>query len=167
MKELFSSMTQTGCVRWIGLRPARREPMQVVQEAQIDVNVGLEGDRFSGKPGSKRMVTLIQEEHLAVMAKFLERDAIDPALLRRNILVSGINLAALKTPDKSLDFRIGDAVLKATGDCHPCSRMEETLGTGGYSAMRGHGGITATVISGGMVRVGDEVKLIVPAAYSS
>ncbi len=76
-----------------------------------------------------------------------------PALLRRNIVVSGINLLALN----GAQFSIGGALMEGTGHCHPCSRMEETFGPGGYNAVRGHGGITARVLSGGVVRVGDPV----------
>jgi MOSC domain-containing protein YiiM len=73
-------------------------------------------------------------------------------------MVRGINLLALKDQQ----FQIGEAVLETTGLCHPCSRMEENLGEGGYNAMRGHGGITAKIIKSGRIKVGDKVKLINP-----
>jgi MOSC domain-containing protein YiiM len=99
-------------------------------------------------------VTLIQHEHLATVAALLGRDAIDPAVLRRNIVVSGINLLALQ--DRT--FQLGETVLEGTGPCEPCERMELNLGAGGYNAMNGHGGICAKVVAGGVVRVGDVVN---------
>ncbi len=146
---------QAGMVEWIGLRPARREPVQPVQETYARPGTGLDGDRYRGTPDGKRQVTLIQAEHLAAVASFLGKDSVDPALLRRNIVVRGINLQALK----GRPFRVGGAVLELTGDCHPCSRMEENLGTGGYNAMRTHGGITARVLREGPIRVGDAVEV--------
>ena len=156
IQSLLNSLPQTGEVLWIGLRPGHRLPVQVVEGAEAVVGNGLVGDRFRGRGAeSQRQVTLIQAEHLVAVGSFLGGAAIDPALLRRNIVVSGLNLLALK--DKR--FRIGEAVLEYTGNCHPCSRMEETLGPGGYNAMRGHGGITARVIEGGLIRVGDGVGM--------
>jgi MOSC domain-containing protein YiiM len=65
-----------------------------------------------------------------------------------------VNLVSLK----GLAFRIGEEVLLvATGPCEPCSKMDRALGEGGFHAMRGHGGITARVLRGGVVRIGDPV----------
>jgi len=127
--------------------------MFALESVQIDLDKGLQGDRFNGSPGNPRQVTLIQQEHLDVIAACLNRGPVPPSLLRRNIVVSGINLLALK--DKR--FRIGDAVLEYSGLCHPCSNMESRLGAGGYNAMRGHGGITARVCEAGRVRLKDAV----------
>ena len=152
-------MPQVGTVCWIGLRPHKSGPIDVVNEVMADIDSGLIGDRFSGAPGAARQVTLIQKEHLHAVASVLGTEDVDPALLRRNIVVAGINLLALKKQR----FRIGEAVLEATGNCQPCSLMEKQLGPGGYNAMRGHGGITATVRTRGMIRVGDNVCLLTDA----
>ncbi len=155
IKELFDTLPQVGRVAWIGIRPERRVDLEEVASVEANTESGLVGDHYHGSSG-KRQVTLIQGEHLDGMASMLGKKEIDPLLLRRNIVVRGINLLALKDQN----FRIGEAVLETTGLCHPCSRMEENLGEGGYNAVRGHGGITARVLQNGTIRVGDEVAKI-------
>ena len=156
LNDLLATLPQRGCVTWIGVRPARAAAMTIVDAAQVEIGRGLIGDRYNGTAQSKRQVTLIQAEHLHVVAALLDRMEIDPALVRRNIVVSGINLLALQ----QAKFAVGEVVLEGSGGCHPCSRMEAALGAGGYNAMRGHGGITARVLQQGVIRVGDEVRLV-------
>ena len=154
IQALMNTLPQVGKVEWIGVRPARGEAMIELEAVEISVDQGLEGDRYSGRRGGTRQVTLIQYEHLSVIASCLGRDILSPSLLRRNIVVSGINLLALK--EKC--FQIGNAVLEFTGLCHPCSNMERQLGAGGFNAMRGHGGITASVLEPGQVRLDDKLS---------
>lgn len=125
--------------------------MQVVEVAMLDPEQGLIGDHYSSRTGGARHVTLIQAEHLAAIAAHLGLESVCPDDVRRNVVVAGINLAALK----GRCFRLGEALMEATGECHPCSRMEEILGPGGYNAVRGHGGITARVVERGTLRLGD------------
>lgn len=153
LESLKSTFAQPGCVTWIGVRPARLKPLQPVESVQAIEALGLEGDHYAS-PGGKRQVTLIQAEHLQTVADLLGMGTLDPGLVRRNIVVSGLNLLALK----GKRFRVGDALLEYTGPCDPCSRMESNLGKGGYNVMCGHGGITARVISGGLIRLGDAVS---------
>lgn len=153
LHELLASVPRAGKVQWIGVRAVRREPMILVDAVEAREGRGLTGDHFRGGASGKRQVTLIQAEHLPVIGALLGVDAVDPAHLRRNIVVSGLNLLALS----GAQFAIGGAVLEGTGQCHPCSRMEETFGPGGYNAVRGHGGITARIVSGGVIRLGDPV----------
>ncbi|HWS77120.1 MAG TPA: MOSC domain-containing protein [Thermomonas sp.] len=150
--RLFGQFPRAGRVQWIGLRPARDVPMQPVDSVEAEAGAGLVGDRYTGGSG-KRGVTLIQAEHLAVIAALSGHGEIAPATLRRNLLVSGIPLVALK----GRRFRIGEVLLEGTDDCDPCSRMEAALGPGGYNAMRGMGGLCARIIEGGTLRAGDEV----------
>lgn len=146
---------QPGRLEWIGLRPARREPVVSVDRTEALTDLGLAGDRrCDGMAGSARQVTLIMAEHIDVVARLLQRETIDPALLRRNLVVSGINLQALRHQR----IRIGNAVFELTAQCHPCSRMEETLGPGGTAAMLSHGGLCAKIIQSGEIRVGDAVE---------
>jgi MOSC domain-containing protein YiiM len=150
LKALIAGYAQPGTVTWIGLRSERRAGMTAVSEGVVEAD-GLVGDH--ARPG-KRAVTLIQAEHLPVIGAMLGRGAVDAAVLRRNLVVSGINLSALK----GREVQVGDAVLLFEVMCAPCSRMEEALGKGGYSAVRGHGGWCASVVQPGLIRVGDAVS---------
>ncbi|MGB0967178.1 MAG: MOSC domain-containing protein [Halocynthiibacter sp.] len=76
-------------------------------------------------------------------------------MLRRNLLVSGINLSAMRNHQ----IKIGEVVVEITIPCAPCSRMEAILGHGGYNAMRGHGGWCARVITPGKIQIGDPITL--------
>ncbi|HVZ30098.1 MAG TPA: MOSC domain-containing protein [Asticcacaulis sp.] len=154
LAALMNAPMRPGTVAWIGVRPKRRAPMSIREVVALDPRHGVIDDRYDGRSG-ERHVTLIAREHLAAIAAFLGQD-VRPEQLRRNIVISGLNLLALK--DKR--FQLGEAVLEMTGECHPCSRMEQTFGPGGYNAVRGHGGITARVLTGGEVRLGDQ--LVVP-----
>jgi len=154
LNQLIQNLPQQGQVEWIAIRPEKRKPLKVLDKVSVLEN-GLEGDHYAGGSG-KRSVTLIQAEHIMAIASLLHREKIDPLDLRRNIVVSGINLLALK----DREFKIGSAILKMTGRCHPCSRMEETFGEGGYNAVRGHGGINARVILPGEICLEDKVEVI-------
>ncbi|UOA09899.1 MOSC domain-containing protein [Methylobacter sp. S3L5C] len=154
LAELMQLFPQSGELVWIGVRPARGEPMITVNKVLADQRSGLIGDRYNGSSG-KRQVTLMQWEHLSVLESIMGK-AIVPELLRRNLVIKGINLLALKNQQ----FRIGEVVFQTSGYCHPCSKMEKLLGFGGYNAMRGHGGLTAQVLSGGVLRVGDDLTVL-------
>jgi len=156
MAGLLATMPQTGRLDWIGIREVKREPLTLLDHVEVIENRGLAGDHRIKREGGKRQVTLIQAEHFPVLAAITGHDDIPPEWLRRNLVVSGINLYALR---KSR-FMIGDVLLQGSGSCPPCSRMEKILGPGGYNAMRGHGGINAQVILGGEIKIGDTVKYI-------
>jgi MOSC domain-containing protein YiiM len=154
LQELMSRFASEGEITWLGVRPQRGAPMITPTEVELRRGEGLVGDRYSSRrTDAPRQVTLIQAEHLAVIAALVGASEILPSQLRRNIVVSGINLLSLV----NRSFRVGGARLTGTGRCQPCSKMEKALGQGGFNAVRGHGGITASVLEDGIARIGDPV----------
>jgi len=143
-------------IEWIGVRPQRREPLVAVTEAEAVADLGLRGDhRMSKTPGSGRQVTFISREFVTQIEQHLGTSDLDPAVLRRNIVVSGINLNALRRQQ----FWFGEALFEATQLCHPCARMEAELGPGGVVAMMGYGGLCAKVLQTGQIAIGDSLRL--------
>jgi MOSC domain-containing protein YiiM len=159
IRDLLKPPHIDGRVESIIVRGAPRDPARRIAETMAIARVGLADDRL-GQRGeaelSTRQVTLIQAEHLAVIAGLARVDRVDPIDLRRNLVISGLNLLALKNSQ----LQVGQAVLEIVGPCQPCSRMEESIGPGGYAAMRGHGGMTARVLVGGAIHEGDLVRAV-------
>ena len=145
-----------GRIEWIGLRRQHRGEIDSIASAQLHAGRGIAGDHGAARAGGKRQVTLIQQEDLPLIARAADVDAPGFETLRRNLVVSGIDLRGLK----HRRFRVGgQVVLEGTGDCSPCRRMEQAIGRGGFLAMRERGGITAVVHTGGMIKVGDPVAI--------
>ena len=157
LQALIADVPQTGRVCWIGVRPESRADMLELEAVEARREAGLTGDH--ARPGARnaRQVTLIQWEHLAVISSLLGRTAEQPILaqdLRRNLVVSGINLFSLK----GRRFRVGQAILETTGWCQPCARLEQRLGR-----------ITARVIESGIIRLDGELRVepLGPHGYAS
>ncbi len=144
-KALLDATSQVGRVERLGVRPERKATV-------VELTRWTPGEQDHGKVDSKRAVTLIQAEHLPAIAAILDRP-VDALSLRRNVVVSGINLASLI----GRRFQIGELTLEGTELCEPCMALEEILGPGGYAATIGMGGICAKILEPGSIEVGAEV----------
>ncbi len=143
-----------GKLEWIGLRSERRGEVLVVDEAEAVVGQGLVGDhRMKKSPGSARQVTIISSEYIQQICQHTGHQSIDPRLLRRNLVISGMNMNLLRYQR----LQIGEVIIETNALCHPCSRMDENLGKGGTAGMFGYGGLCAKIIQGGRFAVGDAV----------
>lgn len=147
INSILAQAPQTGRIERIALRPGKGKPLVEVQSWDLS-----SGPKDYG-PTKERAVTLIQAEHLPIIASLLGRDDWDYTHLRRNILASGINLRALI----GWRFQIGSAILRGTDECDPCEQMEDTLGPGTLHAMIGHGGLCAAIETPGSFKVGDPI----------
>jgi MOSC domain-containing protein YiiM len=166
LRALTAQFPRAGRLDAIWVRGQRRGAMHAMVQAQAQVGRGLLGDHRSAtlrtEPDRRsREITLIQAEHMPLVAQWVGMASLDAGLLRRNLVISGLNLLSMRSPfaDARLVWQLGDEVLlQITGTCDPCSRMEALLGPGGYNAMRGHGGLTAILMRGGRLKVGDQLR---------
>ncbi len=155
INQLKKNYFRSGNIEWIGLRTGQGKQIIPVETAELSQNHGLVGDKAGQRPGGKRQVTLIQAEYLPVMQSLLNNQNITPEILRRNIVVSGINLSVMR----GLRLKVANAIIEITGNCAPCYKMEEALGFGGFNAMRNHGGMNAMVLKGGEISIGDGLQV--------
>lgn len=114
-------------------------------------DIGIEGDRHAGE---HRAVSIVCTGELARAAADLGIEQIDGLRTRRNIVVDLDELPRTH----GAEFSIGDVRLAVWRDCAPCNLMDETFGDGASTALRQRAGITASVVQGGTVRVGDALS---------
>ena len=129
-----------------------REPMRVVDSANLVTGLGIEGDRHATSEGPRksRQVLLMDE---AVLTSF----GLSHGEVRENITTSGIVLHSLPTGQR---LALGDeVVLEITGHCAPCPRMDE-IRIGLREELVGQRGMLTFVIQGGTVQVGDAVRAL-------
>ncbi len=137
---------------WIGLRPRHRSPVAPVDRAEARAGLGLLGDH-ARRRDSARQLTLIHRGDIEALEAALGQP-VDPSLLRRNLLVDA-PAGWLRVGHR---YVAGPVVLEITGPCAPCGRMREALGEAGYRAMRGRGGVTARLLTGGCLRLGEPIR---------
>jgi MOSC domain-containing protein YiiM len=126
-------------------------PAQAIDEIEIVANFGLKNDYRSGAD-SDREVTIVAQEMLDTVGAELGL-TVAPGASRRQIVVQGLNLNDFigKT------LKIGNVELKGTELCQPCGRMEEMIGPGAQDALLDRAGLCCHAVTGGMVRIGDQI----------
>lgn len=130
------------------------------EEATLVAGKGIVGDRNYNEEGAidEEQFTLIERENVA---HFVETTGLDIATIntRRNVATEGIALNELV----GKEFSVGDVRLKGIDLCHPCDYLSGLLATETVSktdvlkGLAGRGGLRAEILSGGTVRIGDEI----------
>lgn len=143
-------MTASGRVEAIWIKRNKRGPMDPVTRADLVRGRGMVG---CADQGGKRQVTLIAREAWDALREELG-PALDPAMRRANLLVSGIELA--RTRDRTL--RVGAVRLRIHGETRPCHIMDEALpGLRAALDPDWRGGVFAEVLDDGAIAMGDPV----------
>lgn len=143
----------------IQIAPSGGAPMQSLAVARAIAGKGLEGDRYSeglgtysNQPGSGRALTLVESEALLALKREYDVD-VDAAHARRNLVTERVALNHLV----ERNFRVGAVILRGTRLCEPCSHLEKLTRPGALRGLIHRGGLRAEIISGGVIRVGDDI----------
>lgn len=151
-------MSGLGRLIGIAVRPAYRAPMQTLEAADVAVGGGVAGDYKGAKHPRRGVTVLAREAWEAALADLGEqKDALAWTARRANLLVEGVELPRAVGGV----VRVGPVVLEVTYPTTPCARMEEArpgLLKALYPDWRG--GITASVLEGGRIALGDAVEVL-------
>lgn len=153
----------SGVLVGIWVADAAAAPCRSVDRVEALAGRGLEGDRYASGAGFWKatdgcQVTLIAEEDLARAER---RYAIPLAAgqHRRNLVVRGLRPEAVR----GRHLRIGAALLAWHRPRPPCLYLDSITRRGTAKALGRHSGICLRVAEGGLIRVGDGVRLITSA----
>lgn len=125
---------------------------------------GLRGDRYGAaqgtysgqrRPDHERGVTLIAAEAVAAAAAEAQIP-LDPSETRRNLVVAGVDPAALNAL-VGREVRIGTVVLRVVDLADPCTHLERLTRPGVRVALLERGGLRCEIVTGGRLVVGDTV----------
>jgi MOSC domain-containing protein YiiM len=143
--------TPSGTIRALLLAQERGTPMKRVPEAQAVEGRGFVGDRHGKKkPHGKRQLLLLDMTSTEALR-------LSVGELKENVVLSGIPLESLPAGQR---LALGaEVVVELTEPCVPCSKLER-IRPGLLKESWGQRGQLARVLRGGMVREGDEVRLL-------
>jgi MOSC domain-containing protein YiiM len=143
--------------RLIGIarREKSRAPMEMLHSAEISTEAGLVGD-CKGIKFPLRQITLLQRELWEAALFTLGNPDLDWTARRANLLVEGVNLPR----GIGSEITVGDVILEVTAQTSPCAQMDHAWqGLRRALAPDWRGGVTTRVLTGGMISIGDEVRV--------
>ena len=128
-------------------------PLEFLDDVKAVAGKGLEGDR-KYDTGEHRAITIVSEAELSDAAAEWGHD-IETGSTRRNVTVTDVHLPR----EQGARITLGDVVVEVHQDCAPCYKMEDCVGPGAQEALKLRAGIRGSIVSGGVIRVGDPVSI--------
>ncbi len=134
-------------------------PLEERREIECVAGQGIRGDRFFAfKDDYQGQVTFFSREVFDELAREFGLTTKSPGVLRRNIIVSGVDLNDLI----GAEFELQGVQFRGTQHCKPCDWMNLAFAPGTEPFLRrGKGGLRARILSGGRLSVGDaQLKIL-------
>ena len=123
----------------------------MVEEGRIEclAGRGIRNDRFFDfKEDYKGQITFFSQEVYEDLCKALQIHDKPPSVFRRNVITSGIDLAAWF----DAEFELQGVRFRGRGECKPCHWMDQAFGPGAERALEGRGGLRAAILTDGLLR---------------
>ena len=151
-----AAVTARGMVEAIVLAGTAEAALSTVATARAIAGRGLEGDRYAAGEGTFSLKGGHGRDLTLVTAEALEDVGLTASEARRNLVVRGIDLDALR----GRRFRVGEVECLGQRRCEPCAHLERLTRPGVLRALVHRGGLRADVLRGGELRVGDPVEAL-------
>ena len=140
-----------------GTTPLDQEPDRR-DHLEIRAGFGILGDRYAGRPAHRdAQVTVLAVEALESLAAELGAAPFDPLLPRRNVVLRGAEVEALRGQEFVLDCGAGAVLLRGGRPAQPCAWMDAVLAPGAHRGLRGRGGVRCAALADGVLRLGPAV----------
>lgn len=128
-------------------------PFQESPEIECVAGHGIRGDRyFDYKDDYQGQVTFFSREVFDDLARELALTTKSPGVLRRNVIVSGVDLNELI----GVEFELQGVQFRGSQHCKPCDWMNLAFAPGTEPFLRaGKGGLRARILTDGRLQLGD------------
>jgi MOSC domain-containing protein YiiM len=138
-------------------------PLVEVQRIECVAGRGIRGDRyFDYRKDYKGQITFFSMKIFRKLEAAFGLMSKSPGLLRRNVIVSNVDLNDLI----GVDFEIQGVKFRGTGHCKPCYWLDTAFAPGTEDFLRENGGLRAQILSDGAIATGD-ARLVVSRPVAS
>lgn len=153
MMDVEPSAQRHGTIVGLLTAGAAGAPLQRHRQVEVVPGLGIAGDRYALGTGHWSDPRWPDQELTMLMVEVADALALAPELFRRNVVTRGVDLEALV----GVTFRAGEAVLHGVRRCDPCRYLEQFTRPGVAPALGDRGGLRVRIMTGGRMRVGDEI----------
>lgn len=134
-----------------GATEVEKQLMSKVEQVECVAGKGLLGDRyFAHKEDYHGQVTFIDQAVIDTVKAHVKREDLDPSVLRRNIVLSGVDLNSLI----GRRFSLSGVEFSGSEECSPCRWMNVVAGDGAEQVMKERGGLRCRILSDGTLSKG-------------
>jgi MOSC domain-containing protein YiiM len=164
LSRLFNSKQESPRLTAIYISVSAGQPVQSMNSVSAIVGKGLDADRYARQKGFYQsvdscevtMITQDELDHANRRASSTIAQQLATGGHRRNLVIAGLYIKQLA----GKSFVIGEAVFRYRKPRPPCAYIDRVSGKGMCKALGKHSGACIEVVTGGLISVGDGVRVI-------